>query len=49
MLEKDNVRAEQLPRRESEMRSREESFVVPKLHTFVVKQGTTCIAQEERA
>jgi hypothetical protein len=49
MLEKDIVWAERLLRRESEMRSREGSFMVPKLHAFIVKQGMTCIAQEERA
>jgi hypothetical protein len=47
MLEKDIVWAEWLPRRESEVRSREGSFMVLKFHAFVVKQGTTCIAQEE--
>jgi hypothetical protein len=49
MLEKDIVWAERLPRHESEVRSREGLFVVPKLHAFIVKQGMTCIAQEERA
>jgi ppGpp synthetase/RelA/SpoT-type nucleotidyltranferase len=47
MLEKDIVRAEQLLRHKSKVRSQEGSFMVPKFHVFVVKQGTTCIAQEE--
>jgi hypothetical protein len=47
MLEKDIVQAERLPRHESENMSQKESFGALKLYTFVVKQGTTCIAQEE--
>jgi hypothetical protein len=46
MLEKDNVWAKQLPRRESEVRSRKGSFVVPKLYAFIGRQGTTCIAKK---
>jgi hypothetical protein len=49
MLEKDIIQAERLPRCESEVRNRKGSFVVLKLHAFIGRQGTTCIAQEERA